>query len=244
MDILWPDRDPAAAANNLHQAVHVARRALDPAAIEVRDEVLTLHAEFDVEVFAPPRSALAGSTSRPHTAARSPSTAATSCRRTATTTGPRAAPRARGAGGLLADELVRLAEHADRPFSVPVDASSFRTRPRARRARRVAPPHAPAHARGTGDRARRGSHSSSPAPPSLVSGGAALVELAASDRIRVGRRGSRARARRAGAAGAGADRRGRRLPRAAHAARCSSTTASISWRRSPRRRGALRAAPT
>ncbi|MBA3844541.1 MAG: SARP family transcriptional regulator, partial [Actinobacteria bacterium] len=28
MDILWPDRDPAAAANNLHQAVHIARRAL------------------------------------------------------------------------------------------------------------------------------------------------------------------------------------------------------------------------
>ena len=52
MDVLWPDRDPAAAANNLHQAVHVARRALDPAAIEVRDEVLTLHAESDVEVFA------------------------------------------------------------------------------------------------------------------------------------------------------------------------------------------------
>ena len=29
MDVLWRDRGPAAAANNLHQAVHVARRALD-----------------------------------------------------------------------------------------------------------------------------------------------------------------------------------------------------------------------
>ena len=42
MDVLWRDREPAAAANNLHQAVHVARRALDPDAIAVRDEVLFL----------------------------------------------------------------------------------------------------------------------------------------------------------------------------------------------------------
>ena len=28
MDALWPNLDPAAAANNLHQVVHVARRAL------------------------------------------------------------------------------------------------------------------------------------------------------------------------------------------------------------------------
>src|ERR1700755_1246955 len=38
MEALWPDRDPAAAANNLHQAVHVARRALGAGAIVVRDE--------------------------------------------------------------------------------------------------------------------------------------------------------------------------------------------------------------
>ena len=30
MDELWRDLAPAAAANNLHQAVHVARRALGP----------------------------------------------------------------------------------------------------------------------------------------------------------------------------------------------------------------------
>ena len=30
MDVLWRDLPPAAAANNLHQAVHVARRTLDP----------------------------------------------------------------------------------------------------------------------------------------------------------------------------------------------------------------------
>jgi predicted ATPase len=49
MDVLWRDRGPAAAANNLHQAVHVARRALDAEAIELRDEVLFLAADVDVD---------------------------------------------------------------------------------------------------------------------------------------------------------------------------------------------------
>jgi predicted ATPase len=49
MDVLWRDRVPAAAANNLHQAVHVARRALDPDAIKLRDEVLFLAADVDVD---------------------------------------------------------------------------------------------------------------------------------------------------------------------------------------------------
>ena len=48
MDVLWRDRAPAAAANNLHQAVYVARRALDADAIEVREEMLRLAAEVDV----------------------------------------------------------------------------------------------------------------------------------------------------------------------------------------------------
>ena len=51
MDVLWRDRSPAAAANNLNQAVHVARRALDPGAIESRDGVLVLAAEVDVDRF-------------------------------------------------------------------------------------------------------------------------------------------------------------------------------------------------
>ena len=51
MDVLWHDRAPGAAANNLHQAVHVARRVLDAGAIELRDEVLYLVAEIDVERF-------------------------------------------------------------------------------------------------------------------------------------------------------------------------------------------------
>ncbi|HVU77589.1 MAG TPA: tetratricopeptide repeat protein [Gaiellaceae bacterium] len=51
MDVLWRDREPAAAANNLHQAVFVARRALGGAVIEVRDEVLSLTADVDVDRF-------------------------------------------------------------------------------------------------------------------------------------------------------------------------------------------------
>jgi predicted ATPase len=49
MDVLWRDRDPAAAANNLHQAVYVGRRALGAGAIELREEVLRLTAEVDVD---------------------------------------------------------------------------------------------------------------------------------------------------------------------------------------------------
>src|SRR4051812_39441054 len=49
MDVLWRDRAPASAANNLHQAVFVARRALDPDAIVVKEEVLQLTAEVDVD---------------------------------------------------------------------------------------------------------------------------------------------------------------------------------------------------
>ncbi len=49
MDVLWGDRAPAAAANNLYQAVHVARRALTPHAIALHDEMLQLIAEVDVD---------------------------------------------------------------------------------------------------------------------------------------------------------------------------------------------------
>ena len=51
MFALWPDREPAAAANNLNQVVHAARRVLGPPAIELREELLTLHASVDVEQF-------------------------------------------------------------------------------------------------------------------------------------------------------------------------------------------------
>ena len=49
MDVLWGDRPPAAAANNLYQAVHVARRVLEPHAIAFHDEMLQLIADVDVD---------------------------------------------------------------------------------------------------------------------------------------------------------------------------------------------------
>jgi predicted ATPase len=51
MDTLWPELDPSAAANNLHQVVHVARRALGADAVELREELLTLRASVDVDDF-------------------------------------------------------------------------------------------------------------------------------------------------------------------------------------------------
>src|SRR5437660_10070631 len=60
MDVLWRDREPAAAANNLHQAVYVARRALDRSAIVIRDDLLHLVADVDVD-----RLELAAADARP-----------------------------------------------------------------------------------------------------------------------------------------------------------------------------------
>ncbi|HEY0517575.1 MAG TPA: AAA family ATPase [Solirubrobacteraceae bacterium] len=51
LEALWPDLDPLAGANNLHQVVHVARRALGADAVELRDELLILHASVDVDDF-------------------------------------------------------------------------------------------------------------------------------------------------------------------------------------------------
>jgi predicted ATPase len=51
MDTLWADLEPAAAANNLNQVVHAARRVLGAPTIELRDELLRLHASVDVDDF-------------------------------------------------------------------------------------------------------------------------------------------------------------------------------------------------
>ena len=51
MDTLWRDLDPAAAANNLNQAVYVARRALGADVIDVRQELLVLDAAVDADDF-------------------------------------------------------------------------------------------------------------------------------------------------------------------------------------------------
>jgi predicted ATPase len=49
MDVLWREREPAAAANNLDQAVYVARRALGAGAITRPGEMLELAADVDVD---------------------------------------------------------------------------------------------------------------------------------------------------------------------------------------------------
>src|SRR5215210_681836 len=61
MDLLWPDFGPGAAANNLHRALHLARRTLEPYPtggsqyLQLRDERLALCPEgplrVDVEAF-------------------------------------------------------------------------------------------------------------------------------------------------------------------------------------------------
>src|SRR5215207_9951441 len=66
MELLWPNLDPKAALNNLHYALHVARRTLEPAALagssaaasrylHLQDEQLTLCPDsplwVDVEAF-------------------------------------------------------------------------------------------------------------------------------------------------------------------------------------------------
>jgi predicted ATPase/DNA-binding SARP family transcriptional activator len=63
LDLLWPDLAPPAAANNLHQALHAARRALAgegaDGLLELRDQVVGLQAGALVEVDASRFRALA-----------------------------------------------------------------------------------------------------------------------------------------------------------------------------------------
>jgi predicted ATPase/DNA-binding SARP family transcriptional activator len=50
-DLLWPDRDAEASSNNLHQALHAARRAIGPEALRLTDGVVALEAEVDIDAF-------------------------------------------------------------------------------------------------------------------------------------------------------------------------------------------------
>ena len=61
LELLWPDRDPEAAVNNLHQALHTARRAFEaaggdgPELLQLTDQIVTLCPNapptIDVELF-------------------------------------------------------------------------------------------------------------------------------------------------------------------------------------------------
>ena len=57
MDALWRDHAPSAAANNLYQAVHAARRALGADPIVVRDEIVSLADDVEIDVDAFERAA-------------------------------------------------------------------------------------------------------------------------------------------------------------------------------------------
>ncbi len=68
IDQLWPDADPEAGANNLHQALHAARRVLGTDRIVLRDEMVVLgpagDVVVDVDAFTAAASAAADGTSR------------------------------------------------------------------------------------------------------------------------------------------------------------------------------------
>src|SRR2546423_8856204 len=55
-ELLWPEREPEAAANNFHQALYVARRALEAAGADassvlpLHDDMLVLYPGGNVEV--------------------------------------------------------------------------------------------------------------------------------------------------------------------------------------------------
>ena len=79
MEALWPDKEPDAAANNLYQAIHVARAAMagaaDPQALlSLRDGVLRLGADeppwIDVEAFEDAADRAAAGDSAAHAEAR------------------------------------------------------------------------------------------------------------------------------------------------------------------------------
>src|SRR5256885_16789221 len=53
MEYLWPDSDPASAANNLHKAIHMARHALEPSLKSVADSHFILTQEQQVILRAP-----------------------------------------------------------------------------------------------------------------------------------------------------------------------------------------------
>jgi predicted ATPase len=127
MDLLWRDRAPAAAANNLNQVVHVARRALGSGAIEVRDGQLRLVAEVDVN-----RLELAAADAR---RARTPAAYRTALALYAGELLPenRYDDWVEGRRDELAELAAELAEKlaafdradGDTPRSLPTDASSF-----------------------------------------------------------------------------------------------------------------------
>src|SRR4051794_12422922 len=126
LDVLWRELAPSAAANNLHQAVHVARRVLGSGAIQVRDEVLSLEASVEVDVDQLERAAADARRMKTASAYR----AALALYRGELLPENRYDDWAEGRRDELADLAAGLAAEAEAlgssaPFALPADASSF-----------------------------------------------------------------------------------------------------------------------
>ena len=102
MNLLWPDLGTRAAANNLHQALHVARGTIEPEAtayryFPMRGEHLELCQEdahgWTSMLSSAPRETPAAPGDRKNTGRRSICTLGTSCHETATKSGRRHAGR-------------------------------------------------------------------------------------------------------------------------------------------------------
>lgn len=94
--VLWPDRDGASAANNLHQALYVARRVVGGASgglFCLRDDIVLLSDGampwLDTEAFDAAASGPCGPETPRITGWRPSCTAVTCCPRTALRTGPK-----------------------------------------------------------------------------------------------------------------------------------------------------------
>jgi hypothetical protein len=100
MDLLWPDLAPKAAANNLHQALHIARRTLEPNAathqyLSTEGQSLALYPNGGLWVDTEASEEAAQETSR-RTGRRWTSTPGTYCRAIATRIGRRASGKNSG----------------------------------------------------------------------------------------------------------------------------------------------------
>ena len=169
MELLWGDREPDAASNNLNQAVYVARRALDTGSIEVRDEMLVLVADVDIDRLALAAARLGTSGRLARTVPRCRSTRASCCPRIATTIGRRSGARSsRSWPPSSRSELAALGP--DGPIAaalLPAEASSFIGRERELAELQVlcSAARACSPSSGRAVRARRGWRSSWPAAP-------------------------------------------------------------------------------
>ncbi len=231
MDVLWRDLAPAAAANNLHQAVHVARRTLAAEAIELREEVLSLNVEIDVDRFElAAADARRVKTTTAYRAAHLALQRRAPAREPLRRLGGRAArraldPRSRARGGVGRARGLGAVRAARRRKLV------HRPGPGADRAPVSAPPHSPPHPRRDGRRGQDTARARArPGRRELLRGGRRTGRTGRAHGCTAGPRSDRGCARHPRAAGSGPRRCDHR--RSCHREHCCScwTTASTCWR--------------